>query len=85
MLSQAVVSDMGQNWVIRWYNVPLNSNRSGHELNPNLGLSDEKSVHVVDTISFQKYRIGILGERGVDVLQASAMSIVKDRLICPVS
>ena len=52
LLPQAVVSDMGQNWVIRWYNVPLNSNRSGHELNPNLGLSDEKGVHVVDAISF---------------------------------
>ena len=52
LLSQAVVSDMGQNWVIRWYNVPLNSNRSGHELNPNLGLSDEKGVHNVDAISF---------------------------------
>ena len=30
-------------------------------------------------------KIGILGEREVDVLQAAAMSIVKDRLICPVS
>ena len=32
-----------------------------------------------------QWKIGILGEREVDVLQAAAMSIVKDRLICPVS
>ena len=55
-------------------------------------LANSSKAYKLTSLQFAKkiliiyqWKIGILGEREVDVLHAAAMSIVKDRLICPVS